>query len=159
MSTPTFFELLESDMKIELGSHTFGAEEIILFATKFDPQPFHLSDEGARNSHFGKLCASGWHTASIWMRKNMDNGIDEMIRMTGYEGPAPVLGPSPGIKNIRWQHPVFVGDTIRYSSTLTTKKRHPKRSEWGRVMNQSHGVNQDGKLVFSMDGSVTMRVD
>ncbi len=146
-------------MKIELGDHTFGKQEIINFASKFDPQRFHISEEEAKDSHFGDLCASGWHTISIWMQKNVENGLDEMIRLTGYEGAPPVFGPSPGFKDLRWHLPVFVGDTITYSSTISGKSPHPKRPNWGRVMNQSHGINQNGKLVLSMNGSVTLRTD
>ena len=94
----SFYDLLEEGMTLELGSHTFEPDEIIRFAEKFDPQPFHLSEEGAARSNFGRLCASGWHTCSIWMRLNVSHGRDEFLRLTGYEGPPPVFGPSPGLR-------------------------------------------------------------
>ncbi len=159
MTNPTFFELLQPGMKLELGSHTFTANKIIEFAEKFDPQRFHLSEAAAKNSHFGALCASGWHTGSIWMRQNVKNSLPEMLRLTEYKGPEPVFGPSPGFENLKWHRPVFVGDKITFCSTLTGKSRHPKRPVWGRVMSLSEGFNQDGKLVFSKDGTVTLRVD
>jgi len=155
----SFFELAEIGMVQELGSHTFQSEEIIEFATEFDPQPFHLTEEGAAKSHFGRLCASGWHTGSIWMQLNVANGRDEFIRLTGYKGPEPVFGPSPGLRNIKWTFPVYVGDTITYTSTISGKRTNPRREGWGILMNHSVGINQDGKQVMQMDGAVTLRVD
>ena len=159
MSTPSFFDLLEPGMRMELGSHTFTADEIIAYATKFDPQRFHMSEEGAKGTLFGGLCASGWHTASVWMRMNVENGRSQILELTGYEGPEPVFGPSPGVRNIKWILPVFVGDTITFRATLTDKRSNPKRPGWGMVMNHSEGFNQHGKLVISLDGAVTLRVD
>ena len=155
----SFYDSVTVGMIQELGSHTFERNEIIEFASEFDPQRFHLSDEGAADSHFGKLCASGWHTCSVWMRLNVANGRNEFIRATGYEGPEPVFGPSPGLRNVKWTHPVYVGDTITYSSTVTAKRKTPKRPGWGMIMNHSTGVNQDGVQVMQMDGAVTLRVD
>ncbi|MCB1430164.1 MAG: dehydratase, partial [Nitratireductor sp.] len=70
MMLPPWFE---PGFTAELGEHCFEADEIIAFARKFDPQPFHLDAELARKSAFGGLCASGWHTASVWMRKQRDH--------------------------------------------------------------------------------------
>ena len=58
--------------RLDLGTHVFTRDSIIHFASHYDPQRFHLSDEGARETHFGKLCASGWHTGAVWMRKMID---------------------------------------------------------------------------------------
>ena len=63
-----FFDDLVVGERYELGSHTFTADAIKIFARRFDPQPFHLDEAAAARSHFGALCASGWHTASVWMR-------------------------------------------------------------------------------------------
>ncbi len=63
-----YFEEIAIGETIELGTHTFKANDIIRFAEKYDPQPFHLSEEGAAKTHFGQLCASGWHTASVFMK-------------------------------------------------------------------------------------------
>ena len=154
-----FFDLLEIGMVMVLGQHTFEADEIIRFAEKFDPQKFHLSEEGAKKSNFGRLCASGWHTASTWMRKNVENGRPELIRLTNYAGPSPIFGPSPGIRNLRWMAPVFVGDTITYQSTITDKRVMPKRPGWGMMLSRSEGMNQDGKLVLALDGAVLLKMD
>ena len=63
-----FFEDIRVGETVEIGSHVFTAEDIKTFAQRFDPQPFHVDDEAAARSHFGRLCASGWHTACVWMR-------------------------------------------------------------------------------------------
>ena len=73
MSKPNFFEDIEVGSVEEFGSYEVSAQEIIEFATKYDPQPFHLSEEGGKQTHFGGLVASGWHTGSIAMRLICDN--------------------------------------------------------------------------------------
>jgi acyl dehydratase len=67
-----FFEDIRVGETVEIGSHVFTAEDIKTFAQRFDPQPFHVDDEAAARSHFGRLCASGWHTACVWMRLLID---------------------------------------------------------------------------------------
>ncbi|MEM8750751.1 MAG: MaoC family dehydratase [Pseudomonadota bacterium] len=156
---PTFFELLEPGMVQELGSYTFERDEIIEFAAQFDPQRFHLSEEAAQASNFGALCASGWHTVSVWMRMNVLNGRPELKRMTGYTGEMPQFGPSPGVRNVKWLAPVFVGDTITFRSTITSKRITPHREGWGMALSHSEGSNQHGTKVFQMDGAVTLRID
>lgn len=152
----SFYDLLQPGMTQHLGSHTFSRDEIIEFASQFDPQPFHLSEDAAAKSHFGALCASGWHTISVWMSLNVAHGRQQLIALTGYEGPDPMMGPSPGVRNIRWSRPVYVGDTITYSSTITGKKPSTGRPGWATVLSRSEGVNQDGQTVLTMDGAVTM---
>ena len=68
-----FFEDIALGERAELGSHTYTADDIKRFARKYDPQPFHLDEAAAARSHFGALCASGWHTASVWMRLMVDH--------------------------------------------------------------------------------------
>lgn len=157
--SPILFQRAHAGLVQELGDHTFEREEIIRFAQKFDPQPFHLSDDGAAASHFGRLCASGWHTFSVWMRLNILNGRKELERLLEIEIPADTFGPSPGVRNLKWTRPVYVGDTITYRSTVTGKRSNPKRPGWGMMMSHSEGFNQDGILVCSMDGAVTIRTD
>ncbi len=159
MSGRRFYDLLQPGMVQELGSYTFERDEIIEFASQFDPQPFHLSEEAAANSNFGALCASGWHTVSVWMRMNVMNGRTELVRLTGNTDINSHFGPSPGVRNLKWLWPVYVGDTITFRSTLTGKRSSPSRSGWGMVMSHSEGFNQNGKLVISMDGAVTIRTD
>ena len=65
---PVWYEDVAPGMRVETGSHLFVRDEIVTFAGQYDPQPFHLSEEGAAASYFGRLAASGWHTAGVWMR-------------------------------------------------------------------------------------------
>ena len=155
----SFFDLIEIGMKQELGNYTFEADEIIEFATDFDPQRFHLSQEEAEQSNFGNLCASGWHTLSIWMKLNIENGRPEFSRLVGVPCPEIMFGPSPGVRNIKWLRPVFVGNTIHYTSEITAKRKNPKRAGWGMLLNHSRGFNEDGECVVQMDDAVTVRTD
>ena len=159
MSMSPIYQLLQSGMRLELGSHTFQTEEILRFAKKFDPQRFHVSEEGAKDSIFGRLCASGWHTGSMWMRHNIDNFEEELMRLTKYEGTKPVIGPSPGLRNLGWPAPVFPGDTIRFHSDITGKRSSARRPGWGIMTVSSYGTNQDDVVVLSMDGAVSIRLD
>ena len=158
MPSSSFYDLIKPGMVLELGSHQFNAEEITRFAAKFDPQRFHLSEEKARHALFGRLCASGWHTGSVFMRKNVENRLSEFLRVTGHDGDKPVFGPSPGLRNLGWHHPVYVGDTVTYTATILGKRLSKNRDGWGMVMELSQGHNQDGKLVISMDGAVTLKL-
>jgi len=146
----TWFEDLEIGARRDLGAYTFTAEEIVRFARAFDPQPFHLSDEAARATHFGALCASGWHTAAVWMKLM----VAHMQAEQAASGTAPRFGPSPGFTDLKWIRPVFAGDTIRYTSVLTDKKDLKSRPGWGLLVHANEGVNQDGVTVFSFIGKV-----
>ncbi|HEV7414695.1 MAG TPA: MaoC family dehydratase [Tianweitania sediminis] len=139
----------------DLGSHIFTAEEIITFARKFDPQPFHLSEEAAKNSVFGALCASGWHTASMWMRHNL---LHAAPREWAGEGPKPEFGPSPGFQNLRWLKPAYAGDTIRFARTSTAHRALTSRPGW-RILN-AHGeaFNSANEKIMGIDTAVLMKV-
>ncbi len=154
----SFYQLVQPGMTQETGSYTFEAEEIIDFASQFDPQAFHLSQEGAEQSHFGALCASGWHTIAVWMRINVLHGYSGLRKAAGYEGPPLELGPSPGVRNIKWPHPVFAGDTITFHSTVTGK-RPGKTKGWGMMTSRSEGFNQDGVQVLSLEGAARMPME
>ena len=83
-----FWEDIAVGERAELGRHTFTADDIKAFARRFDPQPFHLDEAAAARSHFGALCASGWHTASVWMRLMVEHQRreDEARRARGEAG-------------------------------------------------------------------------
>jgi acyl dehydratase len=153
----SFFDAIKPGLEREIGSHTFGRDEIIAFAKKFDPQPFHLNDEAAKDSLFGALCASGWHVTAIWMRLNIQQGRGAFSGLLDYDK-EPVFGPSPGIRNLRWLHPVFPGDTITYRSTTANKRLSPNRPGWGMLMSSEAATNQNGRLVCRFDGAVTLKV-
>lgn len=155
-TTPTeparFFEDIEIGQSFELGSCVFTADEIITFARSFDPQPFHMDEAAAKASSFGRLAASGWHSAAVWMATMVTHRRRQLAAFG--EGRAPRLGPSPGFKNLRWSKPVFAGDRITYHSAVTDKRASSSRPQWGLFFHHNTGVNQNGDEVFSFDGCV-----
>ena len=136
-----YWEDYQVGAKFELGSKTMTKEEIIDFATKFDPQPFHTDEAAAKKSFFGGLIASGWHTCSECMRLMVDS----------YLSPGTSLG-SPGLDEIRWLKPVYAGDTI--SARIVIEDKRPSRSkpDIGSVFNRYEVHNQKGELVMTMKG-------
>jgi acyl dehydratase len=142
-----YFEDIEIGAHRELGSYTFTADEIKQFAAQFDPQPFHLDEEAAKHSHFGGLVASGWHTASVFMKLQ-----SRLINQIGAD--VSKAGPSPGYRNLRWLKPVFAGDTLTYSTEVVRKRELATRPQWGIVFSQVTAVNQRGELVYEFEASV-----
>jgi acyl dehydratase len=148
-----FFEDLQIGERRELGSHTFTADSIKAFATRYDPQLFHVDEEAAARSHFRGLCASGWQTGAVCMRLiALANERDERERRARGEA-VPNLGPSPGVRDLRWHKPVYAGDTISYA--LEIKELRDKGPPgFGLVVSQTTGTNQAGELVYSALGAV-----
>jgi acyl dehydratase len=154
ISANPYFEDLVVGETEELGSTTFTSEDIIGFARQFDPQRFHVDAEAAKNSLFGALCASGWHTASVWM-KQMIGHRDRIRAYALSRGERPArLGPSPGFSNLKWLKPVYAGDTVTYRSTVTAKRASASRPGWGLVFHHNTGTNRNGEEVFAFDGMV-----
>ena len=116
-------------------------EEVIDFASKYDPQPFHLDDEAAAQTHFGRLSASGWHTAAMTMRM--------MVEGWQTQEPSASLG-SPGVDELRWKKPVYPGDTLRVESKLVFKRRMKSRPDMGLMKSEQTVYNQDGDVVMTM---------
>jgi acyl dehydratase len=148
-----YFEEIAIGERQELGSHTFTVEEIKRFAKAFDPQPFHTDEAAAEASHFGRLCASGWHTLAVWMKLN----VREMQRRAGRERKGvrqARLGPSPGFEELRWLKPVYAGDTINFATEVIAAKPSRSRPEWGLVSIRNTGVNQHGETAISFVGHV-----
>ncbi|WP_127145280.1 MaoC/PaaZ C-terminal domain-containing protein [Pelagibacterium montanilacus] len=146
-----WFEDIPLDEAIDLGAHTFTASEIVAFATRYDPQYFHLDPEAARHSIFGGLVASGWHTISIGHRKMVDrlDAEADAIRQLGDE--PGVSGPSPGVSSMRFTAPVYPGDTIRYTLTVTGKRHSHSLPGWGLLFNRIDAHNQSGVQVYTAD--------
>jgi acyl dehydratase len=144
-----FFEDIAIGERAELGPHTFTVEDIKRFARKYDPQPFHVDEQAAARSHFGALCASGWHTASVWMRLLVEHQRreDEARRALG-EAVASV-GPSPGFRELKWLKPVYAGDTVTYATDIVDKRTSNSRPAWGLISLRNTGVNQKGEPVIS----------
>jgi acyl dehydratase len=148
-----FFEDIHVGEMSDIGRHTFTAEDIKSFATRFDPQPFHLDEEAAARSHFGALCASGWHTACVWMRLMIEyrRREDEERRARG-EAVAQ-LGPSPGFRDLKWIKPVFAGDTVSYGIEILETRPLNSRPGWGMIFTRNTGLNQHGEPVISFISS------
>ncbi len=144
-----YFEDLEVGDVTAIGRHTFTADEIKAFAQRFDPQLFHLDEAAAEASHFGALCASGWHTAVIWMRLMIDHrrGLVEAARARGELVAA--IGPALGLRDMKWLKPVYVGDTIEYKAEVTGLRTSGSRPRSGLMTTFSTGVNQNGEPVIS----------
>lgn len=133
------FEDMEVGKTFEIGEHTFTREEIIRFAEQFDPQPFHISDEGAAASPYGTLIASGWHTCSVMMGLLVRNAFAGSTSMG-----------SPGIDDIRWLKPVRAGDTIRMLNTVLERRVSASKPDRGIVSTQWEGINQHGETVITV---------
>ncbi|MES2424578.1 MAG: MaoC family dehydratase, partial [Pseudomonadota bacterium] len=135
------WEDLQVGSTLDLGSLSPTAEEIIAFASQFDPQPFHLSDEGGKASLFGGLCASGWHTCAMAMRLMVTNFLSESSS----------LG-SPGMENLKWLKPVYPGDVLRLEQHITESRPMASRPDVGLVRSQWQMFNQHGDKVLQMEG-------
>jgi acyl dehydratase len=149
-----YFEDMQVGESVQLGHHTFTAEEIKAFARSFDPQPFHIDEDAGARSHFGALCASGWHTASLWMKYAAETRRLEEEAQRDRGEPQARRGPSPGFRNLKWPKPVYVGDTITFATEITDKRAVRSRPDWGLVYSYNTGRNSHGDLVFSFDGSL-----
>lgn len=144
-----FFEDIQVGDRDALGSHLFTAEDIKLFASQYDPQRFHVDEAEGRNSHFGALVASGWHTAALWMRKMVDHNKAEIddLRQRGQR--IPIIGPSPGFREMKWHKPVFAGDTVSYAFEILDMRISQSKPGRGLVSMLASGENQHGERVIS----------
>ena len=125
----------------EFGAYTVTADEIMDFAKKFDPQPFHLSEEAGKASLFGGLCASGWHTCALAMRMMCDAYLLESAS----------LG-SPGIDSLRWLKPVFPGDVLRVRMEVLEARPMASKPHVGLVRSSWEVRNQHDEPVLTMEG-------
>jgi acyl dehydratase len=146
----TYFEDLRVGTRTELGSHTFTADEIKSFAREFDPQPFHLDEEAAARSHFGALCASGWHTAAMCLRHIVLARQREQAERRRRGEPVARTGPSPGLRDLKWPRPVYVGDTITFAQEIVELRTVDNRPGVGLRIAHQTGTNQHGQLVYSV---------
>lgn len=144
-----FFEDIKIGERAELGAYTFTADEIVEFARKFDPQPFHLDEALAARSSFGALCASGWHTASVWMRLMVEHNKREDAAQRARGEPVAALGPSPGFRELKWLKPVYVDDTITYATEIVETRASNSRPGWGLMSFRNTGMNQNKEPVIS----------
>jgi acyl dehydratase len=148
-----FFEDIRVGETAEIGRHTFAAEEIKAFAARFDPQPFHLDEAAAARSMFGRLCASGWHTACVWMGLLVKYRQREDAERRARGEPVATLGVSPGFRDLRWLNPVYPDDTITYATEVIDARPSVSRPEWGILTSRNTGTNQRGEPVLSFVSS------
>jgi acyl dehydratase len=146
----TFFEDLRIGTRTELGSHTFTADEMKAFAREYDPQPFHLDEAAAAQSNFGALCASGWHTAAVGLRLNVEDRQRRQAEMRARGEAVAKTGPSPGLRDLKWLKPVYVGDTIAYAHEIVELRTLADRPDVGLRVARNTGTNQHGELVYSL---------
>jgi acyl dehydratase len=139
---------------LAFGAHRFTAEEIRRFALAYDPQPFHLDEEAARESPFGAVCASGWHTASVMMSV-LTRYFARAAEQARREGrTVKPLGPSPGFDDLKWLRAVYPGDTIDFTARILSKRESASKPAWGIVTFETTGVNQKGETVFLVTAHV-----
>jgi len=135
-----YFEDLDVGSKASFGAYAVTREEVIDFASRYDPQPFHLSDEAAAQTHFGRLAASGWHSCAMMMAM--------LVEHFKYHAHAS-LG-SPGIDELRWLKPVYPGDTLRCESEIIDKRRSASRPDMGSFRSRITVFNQDDEPVMTL---------
>lgn len=139
--TERYFEDYQVGEVIEFGDHLVTKEEIVGFAQRYDPQPFHVDEAAAAESHFGGLIASGWMTASVMMRMLVDNFISRVASMG-----------SPGVDELRWLRPVRPGDRLRVRVTVLEVRRSQTKPDRGAILSLDEVVNQDDEVVMSVKG-------
>jgi acyl dehydratase len=142
-----YFEDLEVGAETDFGSYGVTREEVLEFARKYDPQPFHLSDEEAAKTHFGRIAASGWHTCAMTMAV-----IARYVVKHEQAG----LG-SPGVDELRWLKPVYPGDTLHVRGTIVEKRASQRRPEMGSFRTETTVTNQDGVPVMRFTSIVLIR--
>ncbi len=148
-----YFEDIHVGDVFPVGRHTFTADEIKAFATRFDPQAYHVDEAAAQRSYFGALIASGWHTAVIWMRLMVEYRRRMADAMRARGEPIAGVGPALGFRELKWLKPVYVGDTIEYRSEVIAARISNSRPHSGLLTYRSTGVNQNGELVISFEST------
>ncbi len=125
-------------------SHAVSAEEITDFARQFDPQPFHLGEETAKGTFFGALAASGWHTAALTMRLNLQGGL-------------PIAGGIIGAGGeITWPAPLRPGDVIHVESEITDIVPSRSRPDRAVVTALSRTLNQRGEAIQILKAKIVV---
>jgi acyl dehydratase len=128
------------------GTTRVEAERMISFAAEFDPQPFHLSDQGARNTIFGALAASGWYTAAITMKLLVEGELKPAGGVVGL-----------GFDEIRWPKPVRPGDELSVRSEILEVRPSKSRSDQGLIKVRTTTTNQAGETVQITVGNLLVR--
>jgi acyl dehydratase len=136
-----YFEDYTVGETMEFGDYLITQEEVIEFARKYDPQPFHTDPVAAQSSSFGGLVASGWMTGGVMMRLLVDNFISPVSSMG-----------SPGIDEVRWLMPVRPGDRLSVRITVLESRRSQSKPDRGVIQLLQEARNQNGEVVMSFKG-------
>lgn len=139
-----YYEDIKVGPRARFGSYEMTKQEIIEYATRFDPQPFHLDEEFAKTTHFGALCASGWHTAAALMRMLVDRSKEN-----GTAG----LG-SPGLQGLKWLKPVYVGDVLSVEQEFLDKRQSKSKPGLGLVTFRNYVYNHHDEMVMEVTGTL-----
>lgn len=142
-----FFEDLIVGAEVTYGTYEVTREEVLDFARKYDPQPFHIDDEEAAKTHFGRIAASGWHTCAMAMAC-----IARYVVAHEHQG----LG-APGVDDLRWRKPVYPGDTLTVTGRIVEKTPSRSKPEIGSFRTATTVSNQHGEPVLTFTSIVLMR--
>ena len=137
--TKRYWEDFTPGQVIEYGPRRITREEIVAFGKEFDPQPFHLSEEAARGTMLGELCASGWHSCSILMRMSADGFVLNSSSMG-----------APGVDEAQWLRPIRPGDELTLRATVLAKRASNSRPDMGFVNVQLELFNARRERVMSL---------
>jgi acyl dehydratase len=141
-----YFEDMHVGSETEFGQYDVTREEVLEFARKYDPQPFHLSDEAAAKTHFGRIAASGWHTCAMTMAVIARKVVDEEQAGLG----------SPGVDELRWLKPVYPGDRLTVRGKIVEKTPSRSKPQIGVIRSQNTVTNQDEVSVMTFASIVLM---
>lgn len=142
-----YFDDLKVGQESTFGHYDVTREEVIEFAQKYDPQPFHLSDKEAAKTHFGRIAASGWHTCAMTMAV-----IARHVVATEQAG----LG-SPGVDELRWLKPVYPGDRLTVTGKIVEKTPSRSKPQIGVIRTETLVTNQDDVPVMRFTSIVMMQ--
>jgi acyl dehydratase len=148
MKTPMkYFEDMEVGAETEFGHYDVTREEVLEFARKYDPQPFHMSDEAAAKTHFGRIAASGWHTCAMTMAVIVRHLSEDQQAGLG----------SPGVDDLRWLKPVYPGDRLTVSGKILEKTPSRSKPEIGSIRTETIVTNQDEVRVMRYISIILMQ--
>lgn len=141
-----YFEDFRVGETVEFGDYLVTEAEIIEFASKYDPQAFHIDAEAARRSIYGGLIASGWMTGSIMMRLMADYFVSPRASMG-----------SPGVDELRWLLPVRPGDRLRIRISILSSRRSTSKPDRGIIVTFAEALNQNDEVVMSFKSMMLTR--
>ena len=143
-----YLEDMKVGTKASFGRYEVTREEVLEFAGKYDPQPFHLDDEAAAKTHFGRISASGWHTCAMTMAMLVEN-----LKKNQQAG----LG-SPGLDELRGPKPVYPGDSLRAESQVLDRRISDSHKGFGIVTWHTRGHDQNDALVIDFKRTNLVRL-